>query len=444
MQNYLTHIFTVLLLSVYIDPSIARVNDKFQKHAIALVPAGEYQQQVHKQLSAEGGISDGGGTAVACFKSKEIADKAMDSHGRLQENYRNQIISLSTTEMFNRYISFPVERNETATDYLQRVININIRPLSERFAEKLIKSIQLVSNFESWSVKKSLPFVNDLGHDPHLQNKMDINVQCKIVQVIRRTQMSLRPIPQLRFDFDQDLFDRLGTEGFQETVDNLQSIFGNLKTLNQAILILHEAVYIMAMELKQLDSSKTRRLTSLLLDKNFFLGLNADYFSTEGRATAFADTLFATGFDFYQFLFQDLSHNPSEAVRVSEVKLERIKSYPSVRSFIDKLWQSEGMQKLFHSRYGGANPLRASMPGWMLMGEIEKMAKIHPLTPVEAFLILGYANEVRLDSLYLPELDDSDSVKRICKNAEISSRVGFDAFVPQAISYCKQLKSQQK
>jgi hypothetical protein len=221
--------------------------------AILLVLAG-LSPSLSKALS-EGGGGDwqsNGGTGVACFKTPEGAaafDRLNLAKQALDDQTIRQISTLITLEHWEQ------RKENYPTDLSREQILARLQKRLQMSAPLFSVQLALVENrihFESWAAKVQLDPTNDA------EPERPITGNCRQIQLAVRRHIP-RPVdqlPELHVDFDLRLW-------------NL------LSPLDQAMLELHERIYVLGRQVGHSDSLRTRRLVRGLLDENFWT-LEAD------------------------------------------------------------------------------------------------------------------------------------------------------------------------
>ncbi|MCM2323714.1 MAG: hypothetical protein NDJ90_10680 [Oligoflexia bacterium] len=221
----------------------------------------------HPHASADGGVSDGGGTGLACFETREEALSALDENGALKRGYRARIRSLDTTDAVEYEtvyggFSTPLP-GDSALTYLSRIIETRVKPFSPGFAEKLKKAITLADP-KAWNSGpgrdgEKVVLLNDLGDSFPLRQALRERPDCAVVPLINRRDINTGELwPRVKVTHDPALLAIMRTAG--------KSRFGS--TLNEGILILHEALYILATKMGHRTSERTRDLAAILLSAN--------------------------------------------------------------------------------------------------------------------------------------------------------------------------------
>ena len=177
----------------------------------------------------------------------------------------------------------PVLDGESALQYLRRVLDKKIKPLDSYFFSHIEETIGKVI-FAHWNAKSKLPLLSDLGNLSPAPDQNYTPVQIAIRYSLSRTGFQ----PEIFIDYDPLLLSKLDTQ-------------------NQAMLILHEAIYVLGTELKQKDSAKVRALVNRLLSIKepphaWYLGL--DLFSDAFRTTEFQREIRALGFADFVHLYE--------------------------------------------------------------------------------------------------------------------------------------------
>lgn len=226
-----------------------------------------------------GGVGDGGGSGFACFNvgfrgifTPNIVELALTTDGRIKPEYRAAMNLLWVTDYFEPVGKatsvgrFPPlihpEAGETPEIYLARVIEKTLRPVVPIFAARLQSALHEVRR-ERWIPVSDIPTIRDHGQTPDLKNLLATYPNCALVQIVHRRE-DFEPGPHskvLEIKFDPDLFDRLVSLSSKEEEGVLQ----------QALLLLHEALYSIGSQMGHVNSAKVRALTRWILSHDFAL-----------------------------------------------------------------------------------------------------------------------------------------------------------------------------
>ncbi len=182
--------------------------------------------------SFSGGWTGGGGGGVEC---------------------PHQIVSLDYWENINQLSQGFFLRNLEPLPYLEELINYSIEPFSALLAYRLRQALAMIS--KNWISVPSLAPIEDYGKiTPALPKN-----KCNYVQYITRIEKH-QPgkLPKAFIVANQPALEKLQN----------QENFITAK-LNLAMIYLHEAIYLLAIDLGHADSSKTRVLTALLMSMDF-------------------------------------------------------------------------------------------------------------------------------------------------------------------------------
>jgi len=179
---------------------------------------------------------------------------------------------------------YAVRDNESALQYLDRILETQIKMIDSYFYLRLKEAIGEVLEAR-WTAQSSLPLVSDLGElDPAIPS------DCTPVQVaIRYSFSSPGYRPEIFIDYDPVLLAKLDSQ-------------------NLAMLLLHEAIYVWGTELHQQNSSSVRALVNRLLSatkqpQHLMLG-KLDLISNNVRAISFADEIRQLGFGSFVNLYE--------------------------------------------------------------------------------------------------------------------------------------------
>ena len=247
----------------------------------------------------------GGGGGVACFSSA-LTKADRTSSALLQKKMETDLKSLSVFDYW-KFVKTTIPLNEenyhlsrvgeSPHDYLFRILKAKSGILSPRFVQILKEAIQTVSPRQHMC--KSMPLIDDLGPDQWLHEENIETVNCARVQLARR--LFDPATDQYKFEYNCSLYTKLGKGERPE-----------VKTINQAVLILHEALYLMGNRLlSAMDSNSVQELAIELIRK--------DWPGYERDRTVFRRLLRMVGFD--DFFILPLKGN------ASQVRVGRLQAY---------------------------------------------------------------------------------------------------------------------
>lgn len=220
-------------------------------------------------------IGGGGGEVMVCFGSEEERAGSFAEDGSLLPHARSQILQVYSYDVFENYLSnhlpaFPKDQ-ESPIDFLFRHLE-DIFKIAPYFALKLGQSLDIILNkkmdLSSWDDVGTIPDLGDFGKRMILGNDYRferINLFCRPFQIIHRieTYEQADSIPSVKIKYDAELFDRLNwmNELHIEGLGHRK----NAGTYHQAVLILHEALYLMTSSLGETDSLSARKLVPHIL-----------------------------------------------------------------------------------------------------------------------------------------------------------------------------------
>ncbi|MGZ3768654.1 MAG: hypothetical protein ACXVCP_10980 [Bdellovibrio sp.] len=223
----------------------------------------EQLERNRTKIIQEGGWSGGGGSGVSCFKDPKdaaLARQAWEHAVPISPDLVKKIISLKVTDYWETENEIEYEipyPGETVDSYLLRVLSPlqRISPTIWRRLHNKLQSIFLDAHLS----QVSLTPYNDLGKiesaqkDPH----------CAFVQIAHRVS-KLGPdgkTQEFTLVVDKNLLAILKTKSGKTSAEGL---------INQALLKLHEAIYLLGSETGQLTSEKTRLLSRMFLIQGFW------------------------------------------------------------------------------------------------------------------------------------------------------------------------------
>ncbi len=407
------------------------------KTASAKTVSKATQQQVRKSLTpgsqksiivAGGTWTGSGGDGVACFKDQKEASHAIDEAGKIKPEYRSKIerlFALDTWEYQNEYLFMAPMKNEDPVQYIVRAIDKHLSQDMPYFAEKLKKTIKILSTNEwksHWSDQGALPLILDQGSIGR-----SIPEQCRLVQLaVRYAHSSTGKIPEVFIDVDGDLIERM--KNGPSWSDNI---------LFTGTLLLHEAIWMSGVELNMPDSAASRKLTAAILSENVAAAIAER--PEHLREKLWTNYLYTLGFRDYFSLFLG-----EEKASVDPTTPSSKASRRAARAHIARLYQKT-LQQLRLSEYGP-------------MDEATERAFIHQLvltmTPEETFLFVAASLHntqkipFNIDIFYLDGLDDRAHVHFSCgiintylrfekEGGDDNNNPSFSEAMEKALLYCK-------
>ena len=212
---------------------------------------------------AEGGWSGGGGTGVACWANISEAKQAQSARAKslpLPKHLYDSITTLEVTDFWERREKnfLPPFANETSDMYLQRILNLYFLKAAPSFKEKLEQAL-----FQLELSEKKLPaevlFLAPIEDTGPIMNYTENSTEnhCSVVQIATRYARTINNVVETELFLDHELFNKLG---LRDGILNKQA-----QVINQALLRLHEALYLLGYSINQNTSEKVRSMSSYLV-----------------------------------------------------------------------------------------------------------------------------------------------------------------------------------
>lgn len=210
-----------------------------------------------------------GGDGVICFKDQAIKDKyknLLDTPENFKQIPKDQaeIKALEYYEFFaeDRQTEFTPWKDLKSDENYKIILDKVLKRLL-RYSPVFVQKLNLVLEHirvEAWVPSQNVNDIED--SNPY----RDIESKCEIVQLAdRQTQSSDGYLPRAKVYFRSDLFE-------------------SLDELNKAILILHEALYLIAKETSHENSNFVRLINILLFSDQFEDGLSdIPHFSQQAK-----------------------------------------------------------------------------------------------------------------------------------------------------------------
>lgn len=140
--------------------------------------------------------------------------------------------------------------HELTGDYLARMITEKFHTLSPYFTSQLIKALKKIGT-QNWIPFVGLPNIEDRGAVAR-----GLGSGCRFIQMAARVKL---PNNEYQIYYDPEVFAKLHASNSPQ-----------IATLNNAILILHEALYLMGVEINHKTSVQSRKLVAELLTPTFY------------------------------------------------------------------------------------------------------------------------------------------------------------------------------
>ncbi len=400
-------------------------------------------KSLNSEFQRRGGTNGGGGGGgVACYADEAHRDR---NHLKALLTYEAWISEITRPEP-DASVFLPIAPNEAPEAYLQRSLQTRLKAIAPAFLEILLRTIQEVSSQTRQC--RSFAYVNDRGI--HFSNEQQVltDRNCEPVQLAWRSPVRKWAedhwVDDFKIEFDCDLYSKLGlARGSSET-----------KRINQALLILHEALYLMGARLgMHPDSYHIQEIAIALLLKDRPIE----------SSVAFRYRLREHGFDEYFRLL-----NPSDPKLIPEMKKSRQESYHNAVVILGNLQMLFAPRGSFNTVYAAGS---FSSPFYQFSFVTERRNPhrsptfaiafhqaliehgIPQMTDEEAFIfwVSLIADEGRFmrsrilrslgdfESLLLPSVDDREVIRELCANDRhryLEDEELFQALEEKVQSYC--------
>lgn len=303
------------------------------------IPAIKLDKLDPKSLKKGGGWgSSGGGSGVACFTNPTTAEQAQVYIAQglpLPLDLKKQIQQLETLDYWEWKQAKPFALFQPKSQDFQEIVQEMYKHASLAapiFIYRLQQTSQVIE-LTNWSGKTSLPRIDDATPTHNLPES------CKLIQLAARYTNetyvkgegpSVRR-PLVKVDFDQDLF-------------------AMLDPLNQAILVVHEQMYLLGQATGHDTSNEIRPLVlrlfqekldhqSLRWDLVWFFGDYILYFAEDFKVEAAPGTQESRFNSFYEMLRRTRAQTRS---CVERKKLQLSSQLPAEKN-INKFCKDEAM-----------------------------------------------------------------------------------------------------
>lgn len=264
-----------------------------------------------------GSDAGGGGSGVACFAQKADADLASRAFNEGKAFPKELLRKITTLELLdycenrsNPYFSLEASTAKTGQTYLEGILSSQLQDFAPAFTARIREALLRVGlqNSNTVDMTGDLESIHDIGISScHLPPEYGF---CAPVQIaVRFASLQAGRIPA-HVELDYNLFRRLGLE---RGVLNI-----NKQVLNQSMLRLHEALYLIGFGLGQKTSEKVRLMTAKILSVDFYtdllelaLGLNRIFLTQHPtmpsilvpmKRTVITGTIFANGFSSFSLV----------------------------------------------------------------------------------------------------------------------------------------------
>lgn len=207
-------------------------------------------------FAASGTWTGGGGTGVICTQEGTSAKALLDPKtGAIKREAYPLIRKAFMLDNRSQGVRYKVVRpGEEPLTYLTRVINEKYAHVNPDFAKDMIEAFELVNSLIYSDKHLPLPLAQDIGQLAE-NEKIILASQPHCTQaqiVIRYSLIKDGVIEKLFLDFDWKLLAVIRQSG-----DHFETTF------NEALVILHEAVYLVA--LNSIDAKNTRDFVNFIL-----------------------------------------------------------------------------------------------------------------------------------------------------------------------------------
>jgi hypothetical protein len=344
----------------------------------------------------KGGWSGGGGTGIACFTTKEMAEKAKSARAQslpLSKQLLDSITQLYATEVWEWSLqSFVVPENgETSDAYLDRILKSLLESVSPSFYLKLKQALDR-TRFDNTNIanyQSQVESTEDTGPVRRMgANGLNASETCTLVQIATRyarTQADGKI--EAVIEINKGLYEKLGFSTEAIWPEGSQIV-------NQAALKLHEALYLLGYGLNHQTSESVRSMVATLLHRDFLMQdhlLKHKHLRFISR-DKIIHILFQNGFGDFPFL---------ETENISSQKALLRQAYAKYENRLIDLIKSKTAANLNLSFYNSLSALPED----------------------EAFIYISQssaADEKIVDffSLIDPEYDSTNDIKAICEMAD--------------------------
>lgn len=231
-----------------------------------------------------------GGTGIVCFQTPEQAksyDKTVAQNVALSDEMVSQMTSLETLEHWER--SNESFNNSLPADSLIKNLNQRLLIAAPLIAVQMDAVAQRIHR-GSWQQTGLL----EPTHDADPQRPFsELPAECRQIQLVVRVNRVVEAgeMPDIHVYFDSRLFEKLNP-------------------LNQAMLEIHERLYVLARQVGHADSFRTRLLVRTLFDENFWKTADVDARSMAMKLQSRFDYHFGNYIDIFYSFFRPENPKP--------------------------------------------------------------------------------------------------------------------------------------
>jgi hypothetical protein len=389
---------------------------------ISTAEKDEIRKTIRGTVRMAGTWTGGGGEGVICFKSKEVKEASFDEEKRLKPV---AIMSKTTLQVWdmaeqNRGQAPLLPRaGDNVKTYLDYIVKENIEYGSPYFAFRVRQALALILNEDgtvNWEDRGPLAKLDDAG-PRRIQIKPET---CEMIQIVARYQ---RPgkngQPEVFIDYDKNLFDHIGED------------HPAIKIMSQAMLILHEALWLAGVEIGMPDSSRTRELNWLLMSRD--LKKYLDQKGSHRRQLMFTTLIYSLRFRNVNALFVD-PNAADEPYSTGSRQRARAELAVVYRENASELLKSGKIQP-------GCSPLNSKYCDYTILRSLAP--KLNP-EQTFLFLVASMANSKKIrfsDDTFLMPGDQLEAAREVCQAIAVdASQTKSDdpwaLFQPAALSYC--------
>ncbi len=385
--------------------------------------------QTAPTLEPAQGWESSGGDGVACFVDRRDAEATDKLVGVWPEDLRRKVESVTALEFFEhpelKYQDWKGKRREEILATMNDRF-LKYSPIFHNRISLAAAKIRLVD----WKPNSNLPDITDSKPKPEIMAK---HPNCRIVQMAVRHSLSIpKKLPEVWVEVDQYLFEN------------------KMDALNQAILVLHEQMYLLGREIGHKSSDYLRQVVADLFSDEFAALLAGQKFPSLGARLL--QTVIGTAYgDYYNFFLED----PATFLAVTPPGRHPYSRYRSFGTLLSLLRTRKG-DCLERNDYDHQNEARRI--------ELQEQCSFFAVNPAllptlideeESFLFLarwlldavGAIDTSEIFVVWDPKDPTKESAyqrterERACLHLKNSDYVYFRPIVKKALEYCRLVSS---
>lgn len=282
-------------------------------------------------IRIDGDWQSSGGDGVLCFETKEIKDKSqpflrdkeyLDQHTQSFHvlEYQESFLGAQT-----HYTVWSEVKEMSDEKMIVAKVLDRLRKYSPVFAQKMDLALESI-RLEDW-----VPHSESLSDIQDSNPNFELTDSCQLIQLAERRSVFVEDhLPQVEVNFDQFYYERLST-------------------VEKAMLVFHEALYLIGKQVNHESSDAIRELNARLFSNKFEGTLSAEYFSQSADKV---QTMLGYYFgDYIRFFVAEDFYTEEGEYR----NIKHKNNYTRSKSFIELNKEMRAHLELCHKEKGKTN-----------------------------------------------------------------------------------------